>query len=77
MDGGSKTRLTANLAVGNKTAVALGSSTASGNSWNIGGTWTLQSTDPSAITGPRRAGGAIPSSNFLVPSNGSAVGARV
>jgi hypothetical protein len=37
-DGGSTSRLTANLAVGNATAVALGSSTASGNSWNLGGT---------------------------------------
>ena len=77
VDGGSKTRLTANLAVGNKTAVALGSSTASGNSWNIGGSWPLQSTNSSTITGPRGADGAIPSSNFLVPSNGSAVGAKI
>ncbi|WP_285474430.1 right-handed parallel beta-helix repeat-containing protein [Actinoplanes sp. NBRC 101535] len=77
VDGGSTTRLTANLAVGNATAVALGSSTASGNSWNIGGTWTLLSTDPSTITGPRTAAGAIPSSNFLVPANGQAVGAKI
>jgi hypothetical protein len=77
VDGGSKTKLTANLAVGNKTAVALGSSTASGNSWNIGGSWPLQSTSSSTITGPRGADGAIPSSNFLVPSNGAAVGAKI
>ncbi|WP_045746946.1 right-handed parallel beta-helix repeat-containing protein [Actinoplanes rectilineatus] len=77
VDGGSTTRLTANLAVGNATAVALGSSTASGNSWNIGGTWTLLSTDPSTISGPRTAAGAIPSSNFLVPANGQAVGAKI
>ncbi|MEV4275025.1 right-handed parallel beta-helix repeat-containing protein [Actinoplanes xinjiangensis] len=77
VDGGSTSRLTANLAVGNKTAVALGSSTASGNSWNIGGTWTLSSTDASTITGARAADGAIGSSNFLVPSNGAAVGARI
>jgi Right handed beta helix region len=76
VDGGSTTRLTGNLAVGNKAAVALGSSTASGNSWNLGGTWTLQSTDPSTITGARAADGAIRSSNFLVPANGAAVGAR-
>ena len=77
VDGGSKTKLTANLAVGNKTAVALGSSTASGNSWNIGGSWPLQSTSTSAITGARGTDGAIGSSNFLVPSHGAAVGARI
>ena len=76
-DGGSTSKLTANLAVGNKTAVALGSSTASGNSWNIGGTWTLQSTNSSVITGPRNADGSIPSSAFLLPANGAAVGARL
>jgi len=77
VDGGSTSRLTANLAVNNATAVALGSSTASGNSWNIGGTWTLQSTDSSTITGPRTTDGSIPSSNFLLPSNGQAVGAKI
>jgi Pel9A-like, right handed beta helix region len=76
-DGGSTARLTANLAVGNATAVALGSSTATGNSWNIGGTWTLLSTDPAVITGPRNAAGSIPSSTFLVPANGAAVGAKI
>ncbi|MFI7542349.1 right-handed parallel beta-helix repeat-containing protein [Actinoplanes sp. NPDC049599] len=77
VDGGSTSRLTANLAVGNATAVALGGSTASGNSWNLGGTWTLLSTDPATITGPRTADGAIPSSSFLVPANGAAVGAKI
>lgn len=77
VDGGSTSRLTANLAVGNATAVALGSSTASGNSWNIGGTWTLASTDSSTITGARAADGSIRPSNFLVPANGAAVGAKI
>ncbi|MFF5291029.1 right-handed parallel beta-helix repeat-containing protein [Paractinoplanes globisporus] len=77
VDGGSTSKLTANLAVGNKTAVALGSSTASGNSWNIGGTWTLLSTDQSTITGARNSDGSIRTSNFLVPANGAAVGARI
>ncbi|WP_426514067.1 right-handed parallel beta-helix repeat-containing protein [Dactylosporangium sp. McL0621] len=76
-DGGSTSKLTANLAVGNKTTVALGKSTASGNSWNIGGSWPLQSTDQSTITGPRTADGSIASSNFLVPANGQAVGAKI
>ena len=76
-DGGSTSKLTANLAVSNATAVTLGSSTASGNSWNIGGTWTLLSTDASTITGARTSTGAIASSNFLVPSNGQAVGAKI
>jgi hypothetical protein len=77
VDGGSKSKLTANLAVGNATAVALGSSTASGNSWNIGGTWALASTDAATITGARNSDGSIRSSNFLVPSNGAAIGARI
>jgi hypothetical protein len=76
-DGGSTSKLTANLAVGNATAVALGSSTASGNSWNIGGTWPLSSTDASTITGARNTDGSIRTSNFLVPSNGAAVGAKI
>jgi hypothetical protein len=75
--GGSTARLTANLAVGNATAVALGSSTATGNSWNIGGTWTLLSTDPAVITGPRNADGSIVASAFGVPTNGVAVGAKI
>jgi hypothetical protein len=73
-------RLTGNLAVGNPTPVALGSrSTGSGNSWNLGGSWNdaaLLSTDPSVIAGPRAADGSIPSSSFLVPRSGQAVGAR-
>lgn len=76
-DGGSTSKLTANLAVSNTTAVALGSSTASGNSWNIGGTWTLLSTDSSTIAGARTSTGAIASSNFLVPANGTAIGAKI
>ncbi|TDC12566.1 DUF1565 domain-containing protein [Streptomyces sp. 8K308] len=69
--------LNANLAVSNGTNVSLGSNSGgSGNSWNIGGSWSFVSTDPSTITGPRQAGGAIPSSTFLRPSNGANVGAR-
>ncbi|GIM88298.1 right-handed parallel beta-helix repeat-containing protein [Paractinoplanes toevensis] len=76
-DGGSTSKLTANLAVGNKATVALGSSSASGNSWNIGGTWTLVSTDPSVITGARNADGSVRTSDFLVPANGTAIGAKI
>ncbi|KHD72310.1 right-handed parallel beta-helix repeat-containing protein [Actinoplanes utahensis] len=76
-DGGSTAKLTANLAAGNATAVALGKSTASGNSWNIGGTWTLTSTSTSVITGARAADGTIANSAFLVPANGKAVGAKI
>jgi hypothetical protein len=73
----SASTLTGNLAVANATNVSLGStSTGSGNSWDIGGSWPLQSTNPSTITGPRNPDGAIPSSNFLQPSNGANVGAR-
>jgi hypothetical protein len=76
----SHSTLTKNLAVGNKTAVSLGSSTASGNSWNIGGTWddsSLVSTNSATITGPRTATGDIPHSDFLVPKNSADVGARI
>jgi hypothetical protein len=76
-DGGSKSKLTANLALSNGATVALGSSTASGNSWNIGGTWTPLSTDASTITGARNSDGSIRSSNYLVPANGAAVGAKI
>jgi hypothetical protein len=69
--------VTKNLSVANATQVSLGSSSSSGNSWDIGGTWTFVSTDASAITGPRTAGGVIPSSNFLRPANGADVGARI
>jgi hypothetical protein len=72
--------LTGNLAVDNARAVALGSSSSgTGNSWNLGGTWNaaaLVSTDASAVTGPRTSSGGIPSSSFLVPRSGQAVGAR-
>ena len=40
-------------------------------------TLTLLSTDQSTITGPRAADGSIPSSNYLVPANGAAVGAKI
>jgi hypothetical protein len=76
----STSRLTGNLAVGNASAVSLGSSTASGNSWNIGGTWNdaaLESIDPAVVTGSRTATGSIPDSNFLQPRNGASVGARL
>jgi hypothetical protein len=76
----SSSVLTGNLAVDNAKAVALGSSsTGTGNSWNLGGTWNaaaLLSTDASVITGARTSDGSIPSSNFLVPRSGQAVGAR-
>jgi Right handed beta helix region/Protein of unknown function (DUF1565) len=73
----SKSRLTKNLAVGNKTQDSLGTSSSSGNSWDLGGTWTLASTDSSVITGPRTSTGGIASSTFLQPSNGADVGARI
>jgi hypothetical protein len=77
----SKSVLTGNLAVDNAKAVALGgSSTGSGNSWDLGGTWNaaaLLSTDASIITGPRSSTGAIPTSTFLRPRSGQAVGARI
>ncbi len=79
-DRDSRSTLTKNLAVGNKTAVSLGSSTASGNSWNIGGTWndsSLVSTNSAVITGPRTPAGDIPHSDFLKPAGGADVGARI
>ncbi|QFU88428.1 right-handed parallel beta-helix repeat-containing protein [Amycolatopsis sp. YIM 10] len=73
----SGSTLTANLAVANGTEVSLGAdSGGSGNSWDLGGTWSLVSTDPATITGPRNPDGGIPSSPFLRPANGAAVGAR-
>lgn len=73
----SSSTLTKNLAVANGTDVSLGSNSAgSGNSWNLGGGWAFVSTKASAISGPRTAVGAIPSSTFLRPSNGADVGAR-
>ncbi|SDM32802.1 Protein of unknown function [Streptomyces sp. cf386] len=78
--GGTAT-LTANLSIADARAVAVGSGTVvSGNSWNLGGTWdtsSVLSTDPAAITGPRSTDGSLPSApRFLVPRNGTAVGAR-
>jgi hypothetical protein len=35
------------------------------------------STDASTITGPRNADGSIPTSNFLRPADGAAIGARI
>ncbi|MFI9583947.1 right-handed parallel beta-helix repeat-containing protein [Streptomyces sp. NPDC052236] len=73
----SSSTLTKNLAVANGTDASLGStSTGSGNSWNLGGTWSFAGTNAGTITGPRTAAGAIPSSNFLRPSNSADVGAR-
>ncbi|WP_204053091.1 right-handed parallel beta-helix repeat-containing protein [Microbispora siamensis] len=73
--------LTRNLSVGNGTAAVLGAAAnGSGNSWDIGGTWNdaaLVSTDSSTLTGPRRADGSIPPSDFLRPRNGADVGARL
>jgi hypothetical protein len=76
----SRSTLTKNLAVGNGTAVSLGSATANGNSWDIGGTWndsSLVSADPSVLTGSRTAGGDIARSDFLRPRGGADVGARI
>jgi pectate lyase-like protein/chondroitinase B-like protein len=77
VDGGSTSVLTANLAVDNAEAVALGTSTATGNSWDIGGTWDLKSTDPAVITGRRAPNGAIRHSPFLLPVSGAPIGARL
>ena len=77
-DGGSTVKISGSLALGNGATFTHGSSyTATGNSWNIGGTWTVQSTDASTVTGPRTADGSIPSSTYLVPTSGAAVGARL
>jgi hypothetical protein len=74
----SHATLTRNLSVGNGTTVSLGSNSGgSNNSWDLGGTWTFLSTDSAIITGPRTPSGAIASSNFLRPSNGADVGARI
>jgi hypothetical protein len=69
--------LTANLAIGNASPVAPGSSTGGGNSWDLGGSWPVRSTDLAVVTGPRAADGTIAPSDFLVPSNGSTIGARL
>ncbi|MFJ8884612.1 right-handed parallel beta-helix repeat-containing protein [Streptomyces sp. NPDC102402] len=79
---GSHAGLSANLAVSDGRPAAVGTDTvSSGNSWDIGGTWndaSVLSTDPSAVTGPRTAGGSLPSAPaFLVPRGGASVGARL
>ncbi|TLS48185.1 DUF1565 domain-containing protein [Streptomyces montanus] len=79
---GSRAVLSGNLSIADGRAVALGSATVSkGNSWNLGGTWgesSVQSTDTGAITGPRDADGSLPSAAaFLVPRDGTAIGARL
>ncbi|MET7686846.1 right-handed parallel beta-helix repeat-containing protein [Streptomyces sp. NPDC005483] len=78
---GGTAKLTANLSVADTKASALGSATvSSGNSWDLGGTWnasSVLSTDPATVTGGRAADGSLPSApSFLVPRNGTAVGAR-
>jgi Right handed beta helix region/Protein of unknown function (DUF1565) len=76
----SHSTLTSNLAVGNATAVALGSSTATGNSWNVQSSWgdaDLTSISPSVITGPRTADGSIATSTFLRPRTHPELGARI
>lgn len=79
---GSRAVLKENLSVADGRAAAVGSGTvATGNSWNLGGSWgesSVQSTNPAAITGPRDADGSLPSAaGFLVPRNGTAIGARL
>jgi hypothetical protein len=74
----STSRLTANLAVNNATAVALGSSTGSGNSWDIKSKWVdadLASASAAVITGPRASNGSIAATNFLVPKQYTNLGA--
>ncbi|MFD0289341.1 right-handed parallel beta-helix repeat-containing protein [Streptomyces lutosisoli] len=77
----SRAVLTANLSLADGRAVALASTTtSSGNSWDLGGTWnasSVLSTDPSAITGARGSDGSLPPApNFLVPRDGTEIGAR-
>jgi hypothetical protein len=73
--------LTANLAALNGKPVALGArSTGTNNSWDLGGTWNdaaFVSTDAATVTGHRTSAGSIPSSTFLVPRSGQAIGARL
>ncbi|WP_247706961.1 right-handed parallel beta-helix repeat-containing protein [Streptomyces liliiviolaceus] len=73
--------LTANLSVADSRAAALGpATTSSGNSWDLGGTWgesSVVSTDPAAVTGPRASDGSLPPArDFLVPRDGTPIGAR-
>ncbi|MDT0266649.1 right-handed parallel beta-helix repeat-containing protein [Streptomyces sp. DSM 44915] len=75
----SRSTLTANLSVLDGSPVEPGGGTSDGNSWDLGGDWdedSVLSTDPSVITGPRGADGAIPASDFLVPADGTGIGAR-
>ncbi|GAB2980917.1 right-handed parallel beta-helix repeat-containing protein [Streptomyces pseudoechinosporeus] len=79
---GSSAVLKDNLSIADAQAAAIGSGTvATGNSWNLGGSWgesSVQSTNPAAITGPRDADGSLPSAaGFLVPRDGTAIGARL
>jgi hypothetical protein len=76
----SRSTLTGDLSVRNRTAVALGSSTGSGNSWNLSASWSdadLVSVNPAVITGPRAGDGHIPSSDFLRPRAQSNLGAQI
>ncbi|MHA5047706.1 hypothetical protein [Streptomyces sp. SD15] len=78
---GSQAGLTANLSVADGRAAALGSTTTSrANSWHGGGTWdesSVLSTDPAALTGARDPDGSLPSApTFLVPRDGTSIGAR-
>nr|WP_255952416.1 right-handed parallel beta-helix repeat-containing protein [Streptomyces sp. ODS25] len=78
--GDSTSTLAANLSVADGTAVNPGGGRSSGNSWDIGGTWdagSVRSTDPSTVTGPRATDGSIPDSDFLVPADGTDIGARL
>ncbi|AUS80626.1 DUF1565 domain-containing protein [Actinoalloteichus sp. AHMU CJ021] len=71
--------LIGNLAVGNASSVSRGTPSGTGNSWSGGQDWTaadLLSVDPAILTGPRSPDGSVPSSDFLVPADGSPIGAR-
>ncbi|MFE2037559.1 DUF1565 domain-containing protein [Streptomyces scopuliridis] len=79
---GSRAVLSGNLSLADQTPAALGTGTvSSGNSWDFGGTWndaSVLSTDTSALTGPRGSDGSLPSAPaFLVPRNGTPIGARL
>ncbi|WP_030352101.1 right-handed parallel beta-helix repeat-containing protein [Streptomyces scopuliridis] len=79
---GSRAVLSGNLSLSDQTPVALGTGTvSSGNSWDLGGTWndaSVLSTDTSALAAPRGSDGSLPSASaFLVPRNGTAIGARL
>ncbi|WP_432103223.1 right-handed parallel beta-helix repeat-containing protein [Streptomyces sp. bgisy091] len=78
----ARAELTTNLAVSDGRPSALGTDTVStGNSWDMGGTWdddAVLSTDTTEVTGPRAADGSLPSApEFLVPRDGTAIGARL